>query len=118
MKTYAIDVLLALSVLITLLSVVGMLRVRDPYQRMHYISPPASVSALLIAAAIFIQRGWKSESFKAALTALILIGMNSAVTHAAARGFRVAEVKDWRPRKGEEVPILPQDESVKTEKAA
>src|SRR5512140_3877439 len=77
MKTVAIEALLVAAVLITLLSVAGMLRMRDPYQRMHYISPPASLAALLIVAAIFLQRGLKPESFKALLTALVLIGMNT-----------------------------------------
>lgn len=115
MKTVAIEALLVAAVLITLLSVAGMLRMRDPYQRMHYISPPASLAALLIVAAIFLQRGLKPESFKALLTALVLIGMNTAVTHAAARAFRVAEVDDWGPKKGEEVPIKPSDEPVPLE---
>ena len=115
MKTIAIDALLAAAVLLTLVSVLGMVRMRDPFQRMHYISPPASISALFIVAAIFLQRGLKPESFKALFTALILIAMNTAVTHAAARAFRVADTKDWRPKRGEEVPIQPTDELVRPE---
>ncbi len=112
MKTTAIDVLLAAAVVITLLSVLGMVRMRDPFQRMHYIAPPASLSALLITAAIFLQRGLKPESFKALFTALILIAMNTAVTHSAGRAFRVADTKGWRPKPGDEVPIEPSDEAV------
>jgi monovalent cation/proton antiporter MnhG/PhaG subunit len=112
MKTIAIDSLLAGAVLITLGSVFGMLRMRDPYQRMHYISPPASVSAILITIAIFLQQGLKPESFKALFTTLVLIGMNTVVTHAAARALRIAETKDWHPAEGEEVPIRPTDEHV------
>jgi multisubunit Na+/H+ antiporter MnhG subunit len=112
MKPLLIDVLLSAAVLITIVSVLGMLRVRDPYQRMHYISPPASLSSLLIAIAIFTQRGLKPESFKALFAALVLVGMNTIVTHAAARAFRIAEVPDWNPAEGEEVPILSSDERV------
>lgn len=112
MKTVAIESLVAAAILITVLSVVGMLRMRDPYQRMHYISPPASLSAFLIAIAIFLQRGLKSESFKALFTAFVLTGMNTIVTHAAARAFRIAETEDWHPEHGEEVPIEPADEKV------
>ena len=115
MKAIAIDTLLAAAVLITLLSVLGMLRMRDPYQRMHYISPPASLAAVFIVAAIFLQRGLKPESFKALFTALVLIGMNTGVTHAAARAFRVADTEDWKPGKGEEIPIHSGDEPVKPE---
>ncbi len=105
MTIFAIQALLAMAVLIILLSVLGMLRMRDPYQAMHYIAPPASLSAIFITVAIFLQRGLKPESFKALFTALVLIGMNTVVTHAAARAFRIADTKGWRPKKGEEVPI-------------
>ncbi|MGB8987932.1 MAG: monovalent cation/H(+) antiporter subunit G [Candidatus Sulfotelmatobacter sp.] len=111
MKTIAIEVLLGAGVLVTLLSVLGMMRVRDPYQRMHYIAPPASLSAALITLAIFLQRGFKPESFKALFATVVLIGMNSVVTHAAARAFRIAEVEDWHPE-NEEVPIKPSDKMI------
>lgn len=115
MKTIAVEALIAAAVLVTLLSVVGMLRMRDPYQRMHYIAPPASLSAIFITTAIFLQQGLKPESFKALVTTLVLIGMNTVVTHAAARAFRIAEIKKWRPKPGEEVPIKPGDELVPPE---
>ena len=116
MKTIAIDALVWLAVVITLLSVLGMIRMRDPYQKMHYIAVPASLSALLITLAIFLQRGLKPESFKAAIVTVVLTGMNAVVTHAAARAFRIAEVKDWHPAQGEEVPIKRTDESVTKER--
>ncbi|HWC17603.1 MAG TPA: monovalent cation/H(+) antiporter subunit G [Terriglobales bacterium] len=115
MKTAVIYVLIAASVVVTVVSVVGMLRVRDPYQRMHYISPPASLSALFIAVAIFLERGFKPEFFKAAFVVVILVGMNTVVTHSAARAFRIAEIPDWDPKNGEEVPTKPSDEEVKGE---
>ena len=115
MKAIAIDCLLGASVLVTLLSVLGMLRLRDPYQRMHYIAPPASVGAAFITIAIYLQDGFKPEFFKAVVTTFVLIGMNTVVTHAAARAFRIAETKDWKPAPGEEVPIHPGDELVGSE---
>lgn len=115
MKTVLIDAFLAAAVLITIASVLGMMRLRDPYQRMHYISPPASLSSFLIAVAIFIQRGLKPESFKALFVVFVLVGMNTIVTHAAARAFRIAEAPDWDPADGEEAPILFADERVEAE---
>ena len=115
MKTIAIDVLLALGVLITLLSLLGMWRMRDPYQRMHFISPPASLSPACFTAAIFLQNGLKPEAFKALVTLFVLVGMNTAVTHAAARALRIAETKDWNPPPDEEVPIHSEDELVMPE---
>lgn len=115
MKTIVIEAFLAAGVLTALLSVLGMARMRDPYQRMHYISPPASLSAMFITVAIFLQQGMKPESFKAVLVTLLLIAMNTIVTHEAARGFRIAEVEDWSPKKGEEVPLKASDELVRQE---
>ncbi len=115
MKSMAIDILLAVGVLITLLSVLGMWRMRDPYQRMHYISAPAALSAACFTIAIFLQDGLKPEGFKALLTTLVLMGMNTAVTHAAARALRISETKDWNPPPGEEVPLRPEDELVQPE---
>jgi monovalent cation/proton antiporter MnhG/PhaG subunit len=115
MKTIAIDVLLALGVLITFLSVLGMWRMRDPYQRMHFISVPAALSPAFFTIAIFLQDGLKPEGFKALVTTFVLIGMNTAVTHAAARAFRIAETEEWKPAAGEEVPIHPDDEVVAPE---
>jgi hypothetical protein len=57
----------------------------------------------------------KAECFKALFTTLVLIAMNTAVTHAAARALRIAEVKNWDPPPGEEVPIKLNDEPVRSE---
>jgi multicomponent Na+:H+ antiporter subunit G len=115
MNAIVIEALLAAAVLVTLISVLGMWRMRDPYQRMHYISPAASLGAIFITAAIFLQQGMKAESFKALVTTLVLIGMNTAVTHGAARALRIAEVKNWQPGPGEEVPLKSSDEPVRSE---
>ena len=115
MKVFAIDILLALGVLIALLSVLGMWSMRDPYQRMHYISAPAALSDGFFTIAIFLQDGLKPEGFKALLTTLVLIGMNTAVTHAAARALRISETENWDPPEGEEVPIHSNDELVAPE---
>lgn len=107
----AVAVLVDVAVAIAILSSWLMLRMRDEVQMLHFIAPPASVSAVLITAAVFVQQGWKSESFKALLIAVILALMNSVVTHATARAFRIRKVRDsWDPVRGEEVPLLPKDE--------
>ncbi len=116
MKAIAIDILLAAGVLITLLSVLGMWRMRDPYQKMHFIAPPASLSAACFTVAIFLQDGLKPEFFKAFVTTIVLIGMNTVVTHAAARALRIAETEDWNPAPGEEVPIRADDKLVVPER--
>jgi multisubunit Na+/H+ antiporter MnhG subunit len=90
-----------------------MLRMRDEYQMMHFISPPASLSAILITAAIFMQRGLQPESFEAAFITIVLLLMNAVVTHATARAFRIRQVRErWRPGEGDAVPVLRTDEPI------
>ncbi len=111
-RTAFIEALLALSVLLVWICSVGMLRMRDPYQQMHFMSPPASLGVALITFAVFLERGAKPESFKALFVVLILLAMNSVVTHATARAFRIREVSPWRALPGQEVPIRAEDEPV------
>lgn len=110
MKTFAIEVLVYGAVLIALLSSWLMLRMKDEYQMMHFMSPPASVSVIFITVAIFLQQGRKPESFKALFIVGVLIVMNSIITHVTARAFRIREIESWKPLEGEEVPLKDSDE--------
>jgi monovalent cation/proton antiporter MnhG/PhaG subunit len=111
--TLTIEVLVYAAVAIALLSSWFMLRMKDEYQMMHFMSPPASVSIILITLAIFLQQGRKPESFKALFITVVLLMMNSVVTHATARAFRIRERRDhWTPQDGERVPTKPSDEII------
>ena len=117
MKAIAIDVLLGLAVLLSLACCFGMLRMRDAYQKMHFMAPPASLAVGLIVIAIFLQQGMKPESFKALFIAVVLVAMNTVVTHATARAFRIGEMEGWRALPEQEVPIRAKDELVMPETA-
>jgi multisubunit Na+/H+ antiporter MnhG subunit len=114
--TIAVAILVYVAVGVALLSAWLMLRMRDEYQMMHFMSPPASVSAILITVAIFLQRGLKPESFKAVFVTLVLMMMNTVVTHATARAFRIRECREqeWQPAAGQEVPLRDSDERLPT----
>lgn len=110
--TLAIEILVYAAVIITLLSSWLMLRMRDAYQMMHFMAPPASVAAILITVAIFLQQGSKPESYKALFITVVLLLMNSVVTHATARAFRIRAERDWMAAEGQEVPLMPTDETL------
>jgi monovalent cation/proton antiporter MnhG/PhaG subunit len=93
----AVDILLGLGVGVALLSSIGIVAMRDPYQRLHFISPPASLSALCVALAVFLGEKQKQAGGKAALVAFLLYFMNSVVTHATARAHFVREKGEWPP---------------------
>jgi multisubunit Na+/H+ antiporter MnhG subunit len=111
--TIAIQILVYTAAALALLCAWLMIRMRDEFQMLHFLAPPASLSVMLITVAIFLQRGLKPESFKAVFIAIVLIMMNTVVTHATARAFRIRQLKEkWRPAEGEEVPLLPNDEQI------
>lgn len=94
------DVLLIGAVLTCWIGSVGMVRMREPIQALHYLSAPATLGGLLLAAAVWVERGATSASAKVTAIAVLLILVNSVVTHAAARMFRVRDAGDWRSGKG------------------
>lgn len=112
MKTIVIEVLVYGAALIALLSSWLMLRMKDEYQMMHFMAPPASLSVILLTVAIFLQQGRKPESFKALFIVGVLVLMNAIITHATARAFRIREIEDWKPLEGEVVPLKDSDESI------
>lgn len=81
--------LLALVVLFCWLGVLGMWRMREPVQALHYLALPASVGMVLLCIAVFLQEGFGQVALKTLLIAFILLAFNSVVTHATARAFRV-----------------------------
>lgn len=93
------------------LGCIGMLRMRDPYQALHYLSFPAGVGGVLLPFAFFCVSGWTLATLKAALIALLLLASNSVVTHATARAFRVRELGHWEPEDGDKIEIVQEKRS-------
>ena len=93
-------VLLALVVLLAWLGVIGAVRMREPMQALHYLSLPA-VAAVILTVAVFFNAGNGQAAWKTVLIAIILLAINSVVTHATARAFRARELGHWEPRDGD-----------------
>lgn len=94
-------ILLAVVVLSCWLGCLGMLRMRDPFQAMHYLSLPACLGSIALTVAVFIQTGSGNTAWKTLLICLCLLAVNSVVTHATARAFRTRELGHWEPRPGD-----------------
>jgi monovalent cation/proton antiporter MnhG/PhaG subunit len=84
--------LLALTVSLCWLGAIGMWRMREPMQALHYLSLPASVGMVVLTVAVFLQEGFGQVAFKTALIAIVLLGINSVVSHATARAFRLRQL--------------------------
>ena len=98
-----IHILLWIAVATGLFSAVGMLAMRDFYQRLHFLGPPSSLSIFLVAAAIVIREGASQATTKAILSAVALVLINPVVTHAMARASRIRAYGHWvaQPHEGE-----------------
>lgn len=92
-----IDLFLAITAAACWIGVLGMIRMRTPYQALHYLGIPAIVGMGSLTLAVFAQTGWSQAAWKCGLTFLILIGANAVGTHAAARAFRAREKGHWEP---------------------
>jgi multisubunit Na+/H+ antiporter MnhG subunit len=89
--------LLGPAVLLAMLSALGVLVMRDPLQKLHYLAPPATVSATLIAIAAYCDgRGWQPGN-KALIVAVVLTVMNGVASHATARAAWVRALGRWTP---------------------
>ena len=91
-----VDVLLGLAVLIVLASSVGILVMRDVYQKLHYVTPAALVAPVLVGLAVLIQSGWSARSAQTWLAVLFMVMAGPFLTHATIRAARVRATGDWR----------------------
>ena len=99
-------VLLTGVVLASWLGVLGMLRMREPMQALHYLSLPACIGSVLLTLATFIETGNSNTAWKTLLICILLLAVNSVVTHAIARAFRTRELGHWEPRPGDPVEFV------------
>lgn len=88
------------------IGVIGMLRMREPMQAMHYLSLPACLGSVLLTIAVFLQTGNSNTAWKTLLICVLLLAVNSVVTHAIARAFRTRQLGHWEPRPGDPVEYV------------
>ena len=81
-----ITVLLALVVLVELICCAGILVMKTPLQRLHYVGPAAMVCPVLVALAVAVSKNPISGAgLKAELIALIIVVFAPALSHATGR---------------------------------
>jgi monovalent cation/proton antiporter MnhG/PhaG subunit len=92
-----IDVLLGIGVVCSVLSCFAVLLMKDLYERLHYLSPPATVSIICFTAAVIVDKHLSQAGIKALLIMVVLLLMNAVLTHATARAARVRQFGRWIP---------------------
>lgn len=100
MRSVLVDICLALAVLVVLASAVGLLVMRDTYQRLHFVTPVALVAPVLVGLAVLARSGWTESSLETWLALLFVVIAGPFLTHATIRAARIRETGDWRPGHG------------------
>jgi len=87
-RALIVDGLLGLGVAVMWFSAVGVLAMRNVFDRLHYLSPASTLGPLLIGLALVIQEGGKSEAFKGLFAMVLFMALSPLVTHAVALAAR------------------------------
>jgi multisubunit Na+/H+ antiporter MnhG subunit len=100
-------VLLSIVVLSCWMGSIGMWRMSEPMQALHYLSFSACVASIFLVVAVFVQTGLSQAAWKTLLISFVLLAFNSVVTHATARAFRTRQLGHWEPRPGDPAEFVP-----------
>lgn len=76
---------LGLGVLIELVCAVGVLVMRNPFDRLHYLTPATTIGPLTLAAAVLIAESDGQTKVKSVLVAFVLLMTGPVLTHLTAR---------------------------------
>jgi multisubunit Na+/H+ antiporter MnhG subunit len=87
-------VLLIAGLVLELFAVLGLVVMRDAFDRLHYVGL-AGYGALLIAIAILVRESFSLIGDKALATGVILVGVGPVLVHTTVRSLRARERGDW-----------------------
>ena len=90
------DILLAMAVAVVMGASLGVLIMRDPYQKLHFVTPAALVAPALVALAVLVQMGLYENTGETWLALLFMVIAGPFLSHATVRAIRVREKGDWR----------------------
>ena len=98
-RDIAADVLLGLAVAVVLISSLGVLVMRDVYQKLHFVTPISLIAPALVAVAVLVQQGYSENTVETWLALFFLFVASPFLTHATIRAARIRETGDWRLRR-------------------
>jgi multicomponent Na+:H+ antiporter subunit G len=90
------DILLAMAVAVVIGASLGVLVMRDPYQKLHFVTPAALVAPVLVALAVLVQMGLYENTGETWLALLFMVIAGPFLSHATIRAIRIREKGDWR----------------------
>jgi multisubunit Na+/H+ antiporter MnhG subunit len=90
------DVLLALAVLVVASASLGVVLMRDAYDKLHFVTPAALIAPVLVALAVLVQMGLYENTGETFLALFAMVIAGPYLSHATMRAIRVREKGDWR----------------------
>ena len=102
----AVTVLLIAGVTLQLFAVLGMVVMRNVFDRLHYVGL-AGYGALLIGISILVRESWSLIGNKALATGAVLVFVGPVLVHTTARSLLTRERGDWREAIEREVEPTP-----------
>jgi multisubunit Na+/H+ antiporter MnhG subunit len=90
------DVLLAAAVALVLASAVGLMVMRDTYQKLHYVTPISLIAPVLLGLAVLARSGFSENSAQTWLALLFMVAAGPFLSHATIRAARIRQTGDWR----------------------
>jgi multisubunit Na+/H+ antiporter MnhG subunit len=99
-------VLLIAGLVLELFAVLGLVVMRNAFDRLHYVGL-AGYGALLIGIAILVRESFSLIGDKALATGVILVGVGPVLVHTTVRSLRARERGDWRDGIEQEVERSP-----------
>jgi uncharacterized MnhB-related membrane protein/multisubunit Na+/H+ antiporter MnhG subunit len=85
------DMLLGLAVVIVAGASLGVLLMRDAYQKLHFVTPAALVAPVLVALAVLVRMGMTENTGETCLALLFMVIAGPYLSHATMRALRVRE---------------------------
>jgi len=96
-KEITVCVFLGIAAAVVIISAVGVLVMRDTYQKLHFVGPAALVSPVLVTAAVWLHEGNTATTAQAMLALLFVVIAGPFLSHATMRAARIRQTGDWRP---------------------
>jgi multicomponent Na+:H+ antiporter subunit G len=81
----------------------GVLVVRDSFDRLHFLGPAASLGPFLVVMALVVENALSTNGVKAILAGALMLLTAPILTHATGRAARVRQFGHWEPLPLEEV---------------
>jgi monovalent cation/proton antiporter MnhG/PhaG subunit len=93
-----VESLLIAGVSVAWFSVIGLILMRDFYERLHFLAPISTLGILCITAGIVVNELGSQGGIKAVLCCVAVLVLNPVLTQATARAGRVRDFGRWTIR--------------------